>query len=565
MDRLPMGAAAMLLLIGSSCTGTIGDPRVGGTGGTTGTRSALCQGGGTPTPGPSYIRWVNRLEYNNTVRDLLGDTSAPALAFPAEEVSLGFDNNAQALSVSPVLAEQYMLAAEALATTAVTKRWSALVPCAATTTGAAAVDACGQAFITAFGQRAYRRTPDADDVAALTAAFNAGKATDLNTGIRLVIEVALQSPRFLYRVEFGAAPTGGATVAKLDDWEMASRLSYLLWHTMPDDALFAAATAGKLSAREDIAAQAQRMIADPRARDVAADFDSQWLRVDDIAGVEKDASVFPKYSRRHRGSSCSRRPSCSWTTSSGTGRGDSAVDLHRALHVRERHAGAVLRLYRRHGDTFVKTPLDGSRTAAGVLTQGGLLSLLAKAEPDIAGPSRQVRARAVVVHAAAAAARQSDDRAARAQRDADDAAALRAALGRSRPARLPPPDGSDRSRLRELRRRRRLPRDWRTASPIDDSGQVDGQRRRRAVPRRCASWRKAGVERAGAGLRRHASGSATATGAARPTPTRAAWRRSRPVRRGRLQGPRPARPRSRETDAFLYRQVTPPAAGGRAR
>ena len=89
---------------------------------------------------------------------------------------------------------------------------------------------------------------------------------------------------------------GGATVAKLDDWEMASRLSYLLWHTMPDDALFAAATAGKLSAREDIEVQVQRMIADPRARGVAADFDSQWLRVDEIAGVEKDASVFPKYS-----------------------------------------------------------------------------------------------------------------------------------------------------------------------------------------------------------------------------------------------------------------------------
>src|SRR6266849_2214620 len=106
MDRLPTGAAAVLLLmIGSSCTGAITPPRAGGSGGSTGSgdgggsttaTTALCQGGGTPTPGPSYIRRMNRLEYDNTVRDLLGDTTSPALAFPAEEVSLGFDNNAQA-------------------------------------------------------------------------------------------------------------------------------------------------------------------------------------------------------------------------------------------------------------------------------------------------------------------------------------------------------------------------------------------------------------------------------------------------------------------------------------
>src|SRR5207253_717057 len=122
------------------------------------------------------------LEYNNTVRDLLGDTTHAADAFPAEEKRLGFDNNADALSVSPVLAEQYLKAAETVATDALNNRWSALVPCAASTTAPAAVDTCGHDFIAAFGAKAYRRPLDGDDSALLTAVFDAGKTTDLKTG-----------------------------------------------------------------------------------------------------------------------------------------------------------------------------------------------------------------------------------------------------------------------------------------------------------------------------------------------------------------------------------------------
>ncbi len=371
--RATVTAALLASLIAAlgACTGKISgakDSPVGNTG-------SLCASG-SPNPGPSYIRRVNRLEYNNTVHDLLGDTTAPADTFPAEEVSLGFDNNAQALSVSPVLAEQYMDAAEALATTAVSTSWTALVPCAATITDGAAIDACGQQFITTFGRRAYRRPLDADDVAALTAAFNAGKATDLTTGIRLVIEAALQSPRFLYRVEFGA-PAGGATVVKLDDWEMASRLSYLLWHSMPDDPLFAAAAAGKLNAPADIEAQVQRMIADPKARGVAADFHAQWLRVGEIAGVEKDPMIFPAFTpaiaQLMQQETTQFLDYVTW---------DGPGDLASILTAPFTFVNGPLAQYYGFsgvsGGAFVKTPLDGTHRA-GVLGQGGLLSLLAKA------------------------------------------------------------------------------------------------------------------------------------------------------------------------------------------
>jgi hypothetical protein len=372
------GAAAVLLFV-CSCTGKIGGAPSGGGGGdgTVGHTSSLCQGKAA-NPGPSYIRRVNRLEYNNTVRDLLGDTTHPADGFPAEEKRLGFDNNAEALSVSPVLAEQYMSAAETVATAAVNNRWATLVPCAATTTDATAIDACGRDFIAAFGQKAYRRPLDADDTALLASVFAAGKATDLKTGIRLVIETVLQSPRFLYRVEFGVDAASGQTIVKVDDWEMASRLSYLLWHTMPDDALFAAAQAGQLSSDGDIQTQVQRMIADPKARGVAADFNAQWLRVGEIDGVEKLPAVFPKFTPAIAGlmeqETTQFLDYVTW---------DGAGDLRSVFTAPYTFVNGPLAQYYGMsgvtGSAFVKTALDAGSHRGGVLTQGGLLSLLGKA------------------------------------------------------------------------------------------------------------------------------------------------------------------------------------------
>jgi len=377
------GAAACLwagaLLAELSCTGVVMAPGSSGTGGngpTTGTTSPLCQAGTAPSPGPSYVRRLTRLEYSNTVRDLLGDTSGVAANFPAEEIRLGFDNNAQALTVSPVLAEQYLLAAETIATNAVEVNWSRLLPC--DPAGPAGADACAKQFIAVFGEGAYRRPLDADDMAALTAAFAAGAATDFKTGIRLVIETALQSPRFLYRVEFGAPAAAGEGVVKLDDWEMASRLSYLLWHTMPDAALSAAARAGALSAPEDVAAQASRMLMDPRAHAVMTDFNAQWLRLGEVAAIEKDVNVFPRFSPTIAGLMREELDrfleDAVWDPDGGD-----LTTLFTAPYTFVN--GALAGYYGLPGVTgtaFVKTPVDGA-FRGGLLTQGGLLSLLGKA------------------------------------------------------------------------------------------------------------------------------------------------------------------------------------------
>jgi hypothetical protein len=379
------GALAAIVTAAGACTGSISDH--GKPPGTVTIPTPLCSG---LDPGPSFIRRVNRLEYDNTVRDLLQTTLTPARSFPPEERRLGFDDNGAALSVSPVLAEQFMLAAEQLATDAVNNHWSAIVPCEPTATN---VDACGADFIAAFGRRAYRRPLDADDTAILKSVFDAGKTTDLKTGIRLVITTVLQSPDFLYRVEFGRQPLGsdpkvtvkdattGVTlgqtqVVRVGDWEMATRLSYLLWRSMPDDTLFAAAEQGRLSNDDDIAAEVQRMLADPKARATITDFHDQWLRIGEIDVLEKETSVFSGWSASMPGL---MRQEARAFVDDVIWSGDGTLDaLFNAPYT---FANAALAQFYRlpapSGSGFAKVTLDPGQRG-GILTQGGLMSLLAK-------------------------------------------------------------------------------------------------------------------------------------------------------------------------------------------
>jgi hypothetical protein len=277
--------AALLAGSAAACVGRIGDPSGPGEG------PLACEGAAV-SPGDAPARRMTRFEYNNTVRDLLGATGSPADAFPADEVSGIFNNQASALVVTELLAEGYMTAAESVATAAV-QDVNGLVGCDPQTKGE---DACGAQFIDGFGKRAFRRPLDADGRALLQNVFDAARAKwDYPTAIRLVIETALQSPRFLYRLEFGMPSPDANGVVKLDDYEVASRLSYLLWGSMPDDELFAAAEKGELRTPDQVAKQARRLLADPRARDVIANFHEQWLGLGKLDTLDKDPTVFPKY------------------------------------------------------------------------------------------------------------------------------------------------------------------------------------------------------------------------------------------------------------------------------
>lgn len=277
---LPAGGAA-----GKSGAGPVVDPV-----------EAACSSA-APDPGPAYIRRLSRYEFNNTVRDLLGDKTQPARDFPTEERKLGFDNNATAVTVSPLLSEQYLIAADTLATAAVEANLLSLVGCDPTK-DPGGEDACARSFVTNFGKRAYRRQLSTDEIAVLNDVYAAGKTSaDYKAAIRMVLTTMLLSPRFLYRVEFGVPARAGETVVRLDPWETASRLSYLLWGSMPDAALFNAASMGKLSTVDDIRVQAERMLTDKKAREVMLRFNEQWLELEHLEDAQKDLTVYPKFNK----------------------------------------------------------------------------------------------------------------------------------------------------------------------------------------------------------------------------------------------------------------------------
>jgi hypothetical protein len=255
--------------------------------------------GGSPLmdkPGTAAFHRMSRAEYNNTVRDLLGDSSAPANGFPADQDSAksGFYAGG---SVADADAAHLLEATEALAANAV-KKLDTLLPCKPLPTGGAAEDACAQQFITQFGKRAFRRPLAADEAKSLSDLYAQQRmaGTDFTNSIRLVLSALLLSPQFLYRWEITpkAAIKEGAFV-RYNSWEMASRLSYLFWASMPDDTAFGLAEQNKLSSPDQIEAEARRMLKDPKSKQAIADFFTQWLGVTELKSMPKDAKIFPSF------------------------------------------------------------------------------------------------------------------------------------------------------------------------------------------------------------------------------------------------------------------------------
>lgn len=255
-------------------------------------------------PGPSPVRRLTRLEYDNTVRDLLGtaDDKLPGREFPTEEHRLGFDNNANVLTVSPLLSEQYQIGAERMVADAADRDFAGkfLASCDVATRGE---EAClTQGFLGGFAKRAYRHPLSAEEIKILRDVYDIGKQQDFKAGIKLAAMVVLQSPQFLYRLEEGVAARPGENFVALKPYEMAARLSYMLWGSQPDPALVAAADANKLSTPDEIAAQVNRMLVqgvapmvttNAKAKRTVAHMLDQWLELEKILEVEKDAKIFP--------------------------------------------------------------------------------------------------------------------------------------------------------------------------------------------------------------------------------------------------------------------------------
>ncbi|HET6881240.1 MAG TPA: DUF1592 domain-containing protein [Pirellulales bacterium] len=265
-----------------------------------------------PDPGRVTVRRLNRVEYRNTIRDLLGVDYDTSGEFPADDTGYGFDNIGDVLTISPLLLEKYLAAAETIVQRADEKRLlpaelsgageksapkeqagetPALQEKAGETPAPQAADGrqCASEVLTRFAASAFRRPPDAETVErlvrlAMSTADEPGR--DLKSGVKRAITAILASPRFLFREE-ATEPAPPGIHPLVDEWSLASRLSYFLWSTMPDEELFRLAGEHKL--RENLATQVRRMLADARSQEFIRQFTGQWLQARDIDSVDINA------------------------------------------------------------------------------------------------------------------------------------------------------------------------------------------------------------------------------------------------------------------------------------
>jgi hypothetical protein len=254
--------------------------------------------------GDVMSRRLNRSEYENTVRQLLGIDLDLAGQFPTDGAGgEGFDNMGGALYLSAIQMEKYLAAADQAIETALPtgdggeSRGATATPLIGVRpVGDVSPREAAQQVIGDFARRAWRKPPPAESLEGLISLFDRGMARgdSYDTSIKLAMKAALVSPHFLFLAEPHPPEAGNYL---LGGFELASRISYFLWSSMPDDTLLAAAAAGDLEDPNKIQAQVKRMLQDPRAEAFGRLFGGQWLGISQLGETKKpDAALFPEYS-----------------------------------------------------------------------------------------------------------------------------------------------------------------------------------------------------------------------------------------------------------------------------
>lgn len=271
-----------------------------GPGGGTGTS----RDGGTGATGDPYVasetvvRRLSQAELDNTLQDLVGDDTRPAAQYLGEDEFRPYDNDYSVQQASQALIDSIEVMAAEVAESLVADpaRRDAVVPCTPSEPGDAD---CFRRFIDSFGRRVFRRPLHPEEVEPylelLAFATEANPYVDNNfyTAVSLAVQAMLMDPEFLYRVEVGT-PTEVAGVRRLDGFEIATRMAYLLWGSTPDEALLADAASGKLdtpAGRREVAA---RMMEAERAKAQLHRFHGMWLGYRAIPG---DPQLIQRFNR----------------------------------------------------------------------------------------------------------------------------------------------------------------------------------------------------------------------------------------------------------------------------
>ena len=243
-------------------------------------------------PGRATIRRLNRFEYNNTVHDLFGINSKPADSFPADAGGgAGFDNDGDALFIPPILMEQYLNAADVVLKEAKPLKLVVFRP----DEDGLSKSQAAHKNIEYWASQCFRRPVSESDLTPFIKLFEMADARGDNfaDALKLSLKGMLVSPYFLFRVE---QDRNRDQAWEVNDYELASRLSYFLWSTMPDQELFDFAKQNKLHDPQVLEAQAKRMLADPKSKALAESFGTQWLAIRDLlTTAQPDPARFPQF------------------------------------------------------------------------------------------------------------------------------------------------------------------------------------------------------------------------------------------------------------------------------
>jgi hypothetical protein len=250
-------------------------------------------------PGPVFLRRLTHVEYRRAVRDLTGVTTDYTKDFPSETAINGYRNNAEGIPASTLQTEKYADAAAKIADELVKSNalLANLLP--GCTLSGSGRGSCLDKMVRSFGLRVFRRPLTGNEAERYIAlGLRALDDPNPNAIAGLVVQAMLQSPNFLYRVEVGAGgpAEGHADWLKLDGYEIASRLSFLISGTVPNAALLDAAANHQLDTLEGVRAAAQTLMTDTaRVQEATREFYYQWLGFDVISHLDRDPMDFPKF------------------------------------------------------------------------------------------------------------------------------------------------------------------------------------------------------------------------------------------------------------------------------
>jgi len=312
--RVVQSALALEFLIAAACAGSVGDPEDSSAGGSGGgdielppidkdslrrnpSRRLVCEDPDKPQLAETPLVRLTNAEYHNAVADLIAPLSLAAddqPALPLETPFDGYSNHHKGQTPSTELIETFETGSLDVGDLVI-ENFDELGIDDCPPKDADDEQACFDAFVDSFAMRAFRHPLDDNERERLSDFYEALRDEyDFDQAMRLVVNGVLQTPQFLYRIELGQ---GNGKKMKLSGYEVASRLSFLLWDTMPDDELFEAAANGDLDSADGIQTELARMLADPRSQSAIERFTGEWLGLDRLASFAeaKDTDVFEDF------------------------------------------------------------------------------------------------------------------------------------------------------------------------------------------------------------------------------------------------------------------------------